>query len=75
MLDEEPVPINDRIITMRLPPQRKVYATFYSVYALTMTNTEETKEEFHSETCMRCVPSNDRLIIVGDFNARVGSDL
>ena len=21
MLDEEPVPINDRIITMRLPPQ------------------------------------------------------
>lgn len=52
MLDEEPVPINDRIITMRLPPQRKVYATFYSVYALTMTNTEEKKEEFHSD-CMR----------------------
>ena len=52
MLDEEPAPINDRIVTMRLPPQWKVYATFYSVYALTMTNTEETKEEFHSD-CMR----------------------
>ena len=33
MLDEEPLPINDRIMTMRLPLQRKMYATFISVCA------------------------------------------
>ena len=49
MLDGEPVPVNDRMMTMRLPPQRKMYATFISVYAPTMTNTEETKEEFYSD--------------------------
>ena len=43
--DEEPVPINDRIMTMRLPLQRKMYATFLSVYAPTMTNTGEVKED------------------------------
>lgn len=30
MLDEEPVPINARIMTMRLPLQRKMYAILIS---------------------------------------------
>ena len=74
--DEEPVPINDRIMTMRLPLQQKMYTTFLSVYAPTMTNTEEVKEEFHSNLreTIRLVPSNDRLILVRDFNAKVDSD-
>ena len=74
--DEEPVPINDRIMTMRLPLQQKMYTTFLSVYAPTMTNTEEVKEEFHSNLreTIRLVPSNDRLILVGDFNGKVDSD-
>ncbi|XP_068720611.1 uncharacterized protein [Montipora capricornis] len=77
MLDEEPVPINDRIMTMRLPLQRKMYATLISVYATTMTNTEEVKEEFYSDLreTIRRVPADDRLVLVGDFNARVGSDI
>ncbi|XP_068676468.1 craniofacial development protein 2-like [Montipora foliosa] len=76
MLDEEPVPINDRIMTMRLSLQRKMHATLISVCAPTMTNTEEVKEEIYSDLreTMRRVPTNDRLILVGDFNARVGSD-
>ncbi|XP_068747398.1 adhesion G-protein coupled receptor D1-like [Montipora capricornis] len=49
MLDEEPVPINDRIMTMRLSLQRRMYATLISVYAPTMTNTEEVKEEIYSD--------------------------
>ena len=76
MPDEEPVPMNDRIMTMRLPLQRKMYVTLISVYAPTMTNTEEVKEEFYSDLreTIRRVPTDDRLILVGDFNFRVGSD-
>ena len=49
MLDEEPMLINYRIMNMRLPPQRKMYATFISMYVPKMTNTKETKEEFYSD--------------------------
>ena len=78
MLDEEPLPINDRIMTMRLPLQRKMYATFISVCAPTLTSTKEAKKEFCSvlrETIKR-VPTDDRLLLVtvGDLNTRVGSD-
>ena len=48
-LDEEPVPTNDWIMTMILPLKWKMYVTFISVYAPTMTNTEEAKEEFYSD--------------------------
>lgn len=75
-LDEDPTPVNDRIMTMRLPLQKRSSATLISVYAPTMTNPEEVKEQFYSdlrETISR-VPADDRLILLGDFNARVGSD-
>lgn len=48
-LDEEPVPTNDWIMTMILPLKWKMCVTFISVYAPTMTNTEEAKEEFYSD--------------------------
>ena len=73
---EELVPINDRILTMRLPLQRMMYTIFISVYAPTMTNTDVAEEEFYIDPpeTIRRVPSDDRLILVGDFNARVSSD-
>jgi exonuclease III len=75
-LVEEPTPVNERIMTMRLPLQRKMCATFISVYAPTMTNSEEVKERFYSDLrdTISHVPADDRLILVGDFNARTGSD-
>ena len=37
-LEQDPIPVIDWIIAMRLPLQRNVYATIISVYAPTMTN-------------------------------------
>ena len=41
-----------------------------------MQHTEETKEKFYSELrdAIEAVPRQDKLIILGDFNARVGAD-
>jgi len=62
VLDEEPVSINNRIMTMRLPLQRKMYVP-------TMIKIEEAKGEFFSDLheTIRHVLTDDRLILVGDF--------
>ena len=45
-----------------------------STYAPTMTNTDETKDKFYEdfEYVISAVPAEDKLIILSDFNARVG---
>ena len=61
---------------MRLPLEKDVYATIISVYAPTKTDPEENKEEFYSQlrVVLSKVPAKDKLILTGDFNARVGRD-
>ena len=61
---------------MRLRLQKKLFATFISVYAPTMTNNEEVKEQFYSDMrdTIKCVPSEDSLILISDFNATTSSD-
>ena len=52
------------------------FITIVSTYALTMTNPDEVKDKFYEDlnAIITTVPSTDKLIILGDFNARVGSD-
>ncbi|KAK3509681.1 hypothetical protein QTP70_008422 [Hemibagrus guttatus] len=47
-----------------------------SVYAPTLTNTDEKKEAFYNQLActLRQVPHTDKLILMGDLNARIGSD-
>ena len=74
-LESQPKGISDRIMTMRLPLQDNTNATLISVYAPTMTNPDDIKEVFYQQLdeVVRSVPTADRLIILGDLNARIGS--
>ena len=75
-LESQPRGINDRIMVMRLPLAENVHVTLVSVYAPTMTNPDEAKEAFYQQLddVIRSVPGNEKLIILGDLNARVGTD-
>ncbi|XP_068713001.1 uncharacterized protein [Montipora foliosa] len=76
-LESQPKGINDRIMTRRLPLQYNTNATLISAYAPTMTNPDDTKEVFYQQLneVVRSVPTADRLmIILGDLNARIGSN-
>ena len=62
---------------MRLPfSNGQKFITIVSAYAPTTTNPDEVKAKFYEDlnTIITTVPSADKLIILGDFNARVGSD-
>ena len=50
--------------------------TLISAYAPTLAATEETKDEFYSllELTLQTVDPRDKLVMMGDFNARVGKD-
>ena len=69
--------VNDRLMTMRLPLHHgKKFATIISAYTPTMTIPDETKEKFFEdfEYVISAAPAVDKLIILGDFNARAGQD-
>ena len=67
-----PKGISDRIMTLHLSLASKTHLTLISVYAPTMTHPDEEREAFYS--CLReaihSVPSKDKLLLLGDFNAR-----
>jgi hypothetical protein len=75
-LREMPLPISDRIMTMRLPLSKDKSATLVSAYAPTMTNPVENIEAFYNQlaSTLRSVPHTDKLLLMGDFNARIGCD-
>ena len=75
-LESLPKGISDRLMVMRIPLQGKTHLTLISAYAPTMTYTLEQKELFYQNltNVVRSVPKADKLLLLGDFNARVGSD-
>nr|VZI39406.1 unnamed protein product [Spirometra erinaceieuropaei] len=72
-----PQGINDRLMSLRLPLRRGgKFATIISAYAPTMTNPDAVKDKFYEDlhALLATVSKADKLIVLGDFNARVGTD-
>ena len=59
-LENLPTGHSNCMMPMRLPLKNKQYATLFSVYAPTLWALS--------------TPADDKVIILGDFNARVGKD-
>lgn len=76
-LSDEPNCINSRLMTIRIRLSRGQFGTFISIYAPTMTHTDEEKTEFYNQlsNIIQTTPASDRLFLLGDFNARVGRDV
>ena len=53
-----------------------MYATIINVYAPTMTNPDENKEAFYNQltSVLGGIPHTDKLLLIRDFNARIGRD-
>ena len=75
-LGQVPQGISERLMLLRYPVSDGNTVNLISAYAPTLDSAHEIKEVFYQqlEECIRKVPKAERLIILGDFNARVGKD-
>ena len=69
--------INERVMVIRIGLSGDRHTIIMSAYAPTMTYPDEEKERLyeHLKTIIRKTARHDKLILLGDFNARVRSDL
>ena len=71
---ESPIAIDERLMTLRLPLANSRFATFVSVYSPTLDSSDDVKDRFYETlySTLRRILQDDRIILLGDFNARVG---
>ncbi|VDL93097.1 unnamed protein product [Schistocephalus solidus] len=71
-----PQGINDRLMSLRLPLRRDKFATIISAYVPLMTSSDAAKDKFYEDlhALLETVSKVDKLIVLGDFKARVGID-
>ena len=76
-LTESPVGISEHLISMSLPLSRGRFATVLSAYAPTLDSSdEEKKTSFYAalRSTLQHIPRTDKLLLLGDLNARVGAN-
>ena len=61
-------------MTLRLPLANNGFATFVSVYSPALDSSDDVKDRFYDTlySTLRRTSQNDKIILLGDFNARVG---
>ena len=66
---------SERLLTLRLNTTDGPI-TLVSVYAPTLSSTPDAKDEFYEKLASTIgnIPSHEQLVLLGDFNARVGAD-
>nr|VZI44596.1 unnamed protein product [Spirometra erinaceieuropaei] len=71
-----PQGINDRLMSLRLPLWENKFATIISAYAPPMSSPDAARDKFYEDlhALLATVSKADKLIVLGDFNARVGTD-
>ena len=67
---------SERILTMRMQTSEGP-VNFISAYAPTLYSSDEAKDQFYDQLhrILQDTPSQEQLFLIGDFNARVGTDL
>lgn len=75
-IPESPIGINERLMTWRIPLAKERFATLISAYAPTLDAEHNIKEDFYRalDAILQKTPATDKLILMGDFNARVGTE-
>ena len=75
-LEVNPIGISERLMKLRLPLVGGRHVTIFSCYAPTLLAGDEDKDLFYEmiDDELRSVPTADKLLLLGDFNARVGTD-
>ena len=76
-MESAPIAVSDRLIFLKTGIGRGRHACFICAYAPTLDSNEDDKTQFYRslEELLNRVNHTDKLVLVGDFNARVGSDL
>ncbi|XP_037803548.1 craniofacial development protein 2-like [Penaeus monodon] len=76
-LENLPTGHSDRTMSMCLPLKNERYVTLFSVYALTLQAEPAEKDRFYLElgSHLQSIPADDKVIFLGNFNARVGQDV
>ena len=74
-IPHSPTGHNERLISWRIPLTNSRYVTLVNVYAPTLDSDDEVKDRFYAQLndIIQAIPREDKIILLGDFNARVGS--
>ena len=75
-LTASPVPVSDRIMTLRTAIGEQNFVTFIVAYAPTLCGSDEEKDHFYGdlENILSSISPADKIVLLGDLNARVGDD-